>query len=253
MEQNDNVDITDQNIIGAIDHFATNIALAGLAILPSFLIVIFAPWRLTPMVIEGRPDGRSGLLLAPGIFFLLIVVLTILLTASIAPEATSGAERSSSVEGAAAEAQSSRTLIGGEDISRMAEAWRAGDINQILMVLLPVFAICVITSASSAWLRVIVGGWWSIRTAIRSGFYIFGAIIGLAAVFSWIPLLDLSSELTALISAIFSFGILAVIAWCLFGIFKAGSANGTWRAIGGSLLATATMTGTSTLVVLLFL
>jgi len=225
MEQNDNVDITDQNIIGAIDHFATNIALAGLAILPSFLIVIFAPWRLTPMVIEGRPDGRSGLLLAPGIFFLLIVVLTILLTASIAPEA----------------------------ISRMAEAWRAGDINQILMVLLPVFAICVITSASSAWLRVIVGGWWSIRTAIRSGFYIFGAIIGLAAVFSWIPLLDLSSELTALISAIFSFGILAVIAWCLFGIFKAGSANGTWRAIGGSLLATATMTGTSTLVVLLFL
>ena len=50
MTQNDNINIAEKNIIGAIDRLATNIALAGLAIIPSCLIVIFMPWRLTPII-----------------------------------------------------------------------------------------------------------------------------------------------------------------------------------------------------------
>lgn len=184
MEENDNIDITEQNIVGAIDRFATNIALAGLAVIPTLFIVILMPWRLTPMIVDGQPNGRSGALLAPGVFFPLIVVASLLLVAGMVPElAPAVVETSSSVGSeAAAEASSSNgraTFIGGDDIRQMATAWRAGEVNQILLVLLPVFAVTVVSFAATAWLGVLVGNWWTVRTAIRSGFYIFGALIGI--------------------------------------------------------------------------
>jgi len=255
MEQNDNIDITEQNIVGAIDRFATNIALAGLAIIPTFLIVILIPWRLTPMIADGRPDGRSGALLAPGVFFPLIVIISLLLLASMVPELAPAVVETtpSAVNEAEASSGNGRTtFIGGDDIRQMATAWQTGEVNQILLVLLPVFAVCVVSFAATAWIRVLVGNWWTVRTAIRSGFYIFGAFIGLACVFALtVSRLDLSDQLNALLSTITTFAILALFVWCYSGVFKAGGVKSIWRVIGTSVLATASMLVASILMILL--
>ena len=256
MTQNDNINIAEKNIIGAIDRLATNIALAGLAIIPSCLIVIFMPWRLTPIITDDQAEGRTGSLLAPGVFFPLTMVSSMVLLASIVPELASEAiEIPTNVENAA-EAPSdtkSVTFIGGDDIRLMAAAWRAGEIKQILLVFLPVFAVCVIASAATSWIRVLVGNWWTVRTAIRSGFYIYGALIGIASLSSLlISGLTLSNESNRLLSTIITFLFPAFFLWCYFGLLKAGGVENKWRLISAAILATITMFVVSSVTILLF-
>ena len=256
MEQNDNVDITEKNIIGAIDRFATNIALAGLAIIPSCLIVTFMPWRLTRMITNDQPEGRTGTLLAPGVFFPLIVISSLLLLASLVPElAPTAIDASSNAQDTAEASSDTRraTFIGGDDIRQMAAAWRTGEFNQVLLVFVPVFAVCVIAFAATSWIRILVGNWWTVRTAVRSGFYIFGALIGIVSASGlFMSRLALSDEVSGLLSTIFTFAFLALFLWCYCGIFKAGGVESKWRLISAATLATITMIAVSVLTILLF-
>ena len=251
MAQNDTIDLTEKNIIGAIDRFATNIALAGLAIIPSCLIVIFMPWRLTPMIVNDKPDGRTGPLLAPGIFFPLTVISSIVLIANIVPElAPAAIDASANAEAAVPSGTRRATFIGGDDIRQMAAAWRAGDINQILLVFLPVFAVCVITFAATSWIQIIVGRWWTMRTAVRSGFYIFGALIGsVSAVALMTSQMEVSDSPGALILAL---GLMAFFPWCYMGILKAGGVEGKWQLISAAMLASLTMLFVNAVTILVF-
>ena len=256
MAQNDNVDITEKNIIGAIDRFATNIALAGLAMIPSCLIVIFMPWRLTPMIASDQPEGRAGVLLAPGVFFPLIVISSLVLIASIVPELTlSALDAAANSENVARESSGVQgaTYIGQDDIRQMAAAWRAGQINQVLLVFLPVFTVCVVTCAATSWIRVIVGSWWTVRTAVRCGFYIFGALIGIASAMGiLVTQLEMSAELGVIVSTITSIVMIVFVPWCYFAVLKSGGVAGKWRLFSAAILATITIFVASILAVQLF-
>ncbi|MEL7453520.1 MAG: hypothetical protein AAGJ50_09150 [Pseudomonadota bacterium] len=135
----------------------------------------------------------------------------------------------------------------------MSAAWRAGEINQILLVFLPLFAVCIVSFAATSWIRAIVGNWWTVRTAVRSGFYMFGALIGIISVGALaVSQLDLSDELAARLSMAANFGILALFLWYFFGFLKAGGVEGNWRLFSAAMLATIFNLVVINLTVLLF-
>jgi len=61
-----NVDLEKPNAIGGIDRLVTNFALSVIAVFPTFWTCIAMPWRLRPLLEKDEPDGRMGMLLAPG-------------------------------------------------------------------------------------------------------------------------------------------------------------------------------------------
>ncbi len=235
MGHNDNVDMTEQNIIGAIDRFVTNAALAGLAIVPSLLIVVCMPRRLLPMITGDHSTGRNGMLLAPGVFFPLLALASILIVASIIPDAPAPVDVAASSSPAAGQGGQVGLSVG--QAARIAEVWRTGNFNQVLLLVLPMFCYSVLTSVATSWLRVLVGSWWTIRVAVRTGFYLFGATLGISSIVVIAMLsTDRYVELRLLISNLMSLVIAVWMVWWFFWIFKTGGVDGLWRVIGMALL-----------------
>lgn len=243
--QTDNIDMTEKNFVGAIDRFVTNTALAGLALIPSIFIVLVTPWRLVQMIKSDPDTGRDGMLLAPGVFFPLSTILSILMIAATVPESTQLSDTPGE--------NRNGISIGSSDMAQMAAAWRAGDVNQIIITFLPIFVYCVLTNAATVWLQRFVGSWWSIRAAIRTGFYLLGGIIGFVSlVVVTIFQVGLSDEQVRAVSQLASLISLILMPWYYFWIFKTGSDAKFLKTLALSLLATLTFAGGTVLILGVF-
>lgn len=139
-----------------IDGTVTQLALAALMLLPTVLACVFWPRVLAPMIRAIEPDGRRGMFLAPGTFFLISVLTSLLLAAVLL--ADSG--------GVMAKV--------GTDVS---EAATEGQVWQVATMLLPLFL-----GATSLGLFAFVAGLltrvpeWTVVAAVRSGFYALFAL-----------------------------------------------------------------------------
>ena len=69
------IDIEEKNLIGNIDRAIVNFGLVCLAIVPTYLYLIFRPKALVPLIRGEEPDARSGLKLGPGITFVFSILL----------------------------------------------------------------------------------------------------------------------------------------------------------------------------------
>jgi len=237
----DDVDISERNIIGGIDRFFTNSCLAILSIVPTMLCVLIRPGRLVSLVAEDRASGREGMFLAPGVFFPAIFVGSLLMLGF------------ASVEFAIVAKEGTNAGITGANINSTAQAWREGDYNQILRIMLPIMGIPVLASALATWLQVIVGKWWTIRTAIRTGFYLYGALIGsLGLAGLAISLAQPTDEQQALTSSILGFVSVASFVWVLVGFFRVGCQISYWRALVAAVLHLITFLVTVFIVVTAF-
>lgn len=65
----------EKNFVGNLDRAVVNFGLVCLAIFPTFLILIFRPKAMVPLLRGEHPDGRDGLKLGPGVTFILSVLL----------------------------------------------------------------------------------------------------------------------------------------------------------------------------------
>ncbi len=75
------LELNEKNLVGAIDRLVVNVGLAFLSVVPTLCLLIVMPGRLSKLLVEDEPDGRKGLILAPGIFFIAAVTLALLLRA----------------------------------------------------------------------------------------------------------------------------------------------------------------------------
>ncbi|MEM9838941.1 MAG: hypothetical protein AAF830_07260 [Pseudomonadota bacterium] len=75
----------EKNTLGVIDGALTSLALAAIALVPTVLSAVFWPRALAPMIAAVEPQGRRGLLLAPGAFFVLGLITSSVAFAALAP------------------------------------------------------------------------------------------------------------------------------------------------------------------------
>lgn len=149
--------------LGVIDGTATQLALGGLMLIPTALSCIFWPRALEPMLDTIEPQGRRGLFLAPGAFFLIIVLTMTILAASL--DANSG--------GALA-------AIGRDVRGAVSE----GDVWRIAALILPLFFGATMIGVLATGAGKLAGiDRWTLTAGVRSGFYgLFG--IGFFVAFS---------------------------------------------------------------------
>ena len=232
---NDIARVEETNFFGAVDRFVTNSALVGLALIPSVFMIFLTPWRLVSMVKDESGSGRDRGLLAPGLFFLLSTIATILALANLAPGFLDSSTSANTVESGA--------VLGSDDVSQIASAWHSGELNQITITIVPTFGYCVLVFSATLWLRWIVGPWWSISTAIRSGFYIFGGIIGSTGILLTALLNTPASEAfivrASLVASILFSGL---VIWVFFWIFRVGGQISVLKGLAAAILATITVT-----------
>lgn len=232
---NDNVDITEPNFIGAVDRITTNIALAGLALIPSIFIVAFTPWRLPPLIKGDTPEGRDGVLLAPGIFFLMIMTFSMLFLVAAAPElAVVDPDRNGS----------NVLTFSQNELASLKAGWQEGEVYQVLQFVMPVYILTIAAYAALIWLRFLIGPWWTMRSAVRLGFYQTGAIFGLiSGIGGAVLLAGFTLEQLNQINTLFLLTVLAVTLWNFFWVFKSGGAS-----LKQSLMATVLGAGTVTFI-----
>lgn len=163
LEDGSSHDDGNRQTLGVIDGTATQLALGGLMLIPTALSAIFWPRALEPMLDNIQPQGRRGLFLAPGTFFLIIVLTMTILAASL--DANSG--------GALA-------AIGRDVRGAVSE----GDIWRIGALILPLFFGATMIGVFATGAGKLAGiERWTLTAGVRSGFYgLFG--IGFFVAFS---------------------------------------------------------------------
>ena len=251
--QGDNSDITDKDFYGAIDRFVTNTALAGLALIPCVFFVFATPWRLAKMIGAEKGSGRDGVLLAPGLFFLLINLLSILVISLLTIATGNLSDPTISGDSEVNLGASDGVRIGSVDPTVITAAWQSGQYNAIVTTILPLFGLCVISFASSAWLKHFVGGWWTVRAAVRTGFYVFGAILGFSAMVVVVLFkAGMTDGQVSAVSSVVSALLVLAIPWIYYWVFKKGAEASHYKALAASVLAPITSILTMGVVAMLF-
>lgn len=214
------IDLEDRNPLGGLDRLVTGIGLAMIAVFPTLAAAIVRPWKLAPLLIADEPDGRSGMILSPGAFFVLsLAVILILVGLLVTPEMVE-------VNGG---------LIGPRLALDVAGSAREGDIWKTLSQIAPIFLIALLFGVLGRVLTRWAGSWWDLRVSLRASFY------AIAIAICWIILSSLAIDtvgvlhrdwgVTRFLYTVNTAPILALPVWVYFWCFKSGGNLSTTRAL----------------------
>jgi len=160
-----NLDLEKPNVIGGLDRLVTNFALSAIAVFPTFWTCIAMPWRLRPLLDRDEPDGRMGILLAPGAFFPLALMVSLLVGAILStPETVSN----------------NGSFIGPDLAVSVRSAASEGDVWKIIATVMPLYGAAIYVGLVGMVLRRWVGQDWTLRVSLRAAFYVMAVLI------SWI-------------------------------------------------------------------
>jgi hypothetical protein len=169
------IDLEDRNPLGGIDLLTTGVGMAVIAVFPTFLASIFTPWKLIPMLGEDVPEGREGMLLAPGAYFVLMLAATMIFVGLTATDDTVARDGS---------------LIGPGLARSISDAATEGNVWKTLLRIAPIFVFALGLGTIGRLFTRWVGPWWTLRTSVRTSFYIVATFISfvilLGAVFEWV-------------------------------------------------------------------
>lgn len=203
------LDFEKPNAVGALDRITTNVALSLIAVVPTFLTCIIAPWRLSGLLKGDDPEGRAGMRLAPGAFFPLCLLITMIVGAQLTtPEL----------------ARNNGSFLGPNLALSIQSAIADGDLWRTVSIVMPIYAFAVLTGT----LGIAVKFWahmdWTLRVSIRAAFYVFGVII------SWIILstaaIDIvrastqGSQAVDVLMTLVPIPVLWVVFWMYFWFFR---------------------------------
>ncbi len=161
------LDLEKPNAVGALDRITTNVALSLIATVPTFLTCLVAPWRLTGLLTGDDPDGRQGMRLAPGAFFPLSLLISMIIGAQLTtPEL----------------ARNNGAFLGPNLALSIQSAIAEGDVWRTVSTVMPIYAFAVLTGTLGLAVKFWAHKDWTLRVSIRAAFYVFGVII------SWIIL-----------------------------------------------------------------
>lgn len=155
------LDLEKPNAIGGLDRLVTNFALSVVAVVPTFLTCIIMPWRLSPLLERDDPDGRMGMLLAPGAFFPLSLMVSLLIAALLATPETINTNGSYIGPGLAVAVQSAAS---------------EGDIWKIISTIMPIYGVAIFMGLVAMILKPWTHEGWTLRVSLRAAFYISGVL-----------------------------------------------------------------------------
>lgn len=215
-----NIDLEERNPLGGLDRLATGIGLAMIAVFPTLGAAIFTPWKLAPLVIADDPDGRQGMILSPGAYFVLSLVVVLVFVGSlVTPEIV----------------QRNSGTIGPKLALDVASAAAEGDIWKTLSRIAPVFIVAVMFGVLGRMLTRFAGSWWNIRVSLRTSFYAVATaicwIILSSLLIDWIGLILGDREYRQDLYDMNAFPILFLPMWVYFWCFKTGGTMSAVRAM----------------------
>ena len=162
-----NIDLEKPNAIGGLDRLVTNFALSAIAVFPTFWTCIAMPWRLRPLLDRDDPDGSMGMLLAPGAFFPLALMVSFLMGAALStPETVSN----------------NGSFIGPDLAVSVQSAASKGDIWKIIATVMPLYGASIYIGLLGVTLKRWTHQAWTLRVSLRAAFYVMAVLI------SWIIL-----------------------------------------------------------------
>ena len=210
-------DLQKPNILGGLDKLATHFGIAILAVFPTFLTCLIRPARLRPLIDRIEPDGRKGLLLAPGAFFFLALFVAFILAAMMStPETLSR----------------NGAYIGPDLAVRVQSAAAEGNFWKLLGTILPIYGAAIMLGLLGVVLKPFAGEGWSLQSSIRTALYVMGVIV------SWALLTTAVVDLAQLragndkdMSFLYGFAVVPVIFvffWIYLWVFRNGGML-SWR------------------------
>lgn len=168
------IDLEKPNIIGGLDRLVTNFAISAIAVIPTFFTCIFMPWRLVPLLRQEPPDGREGMLLAPGAFFPLCLMVSFTLAALLStPEIASN----------------NGSFIGPNLALSVLSAASEGNVWKLIATIMPIYGTAVCIGLVGVLLKPWAHKGWNLRVSLRAAFYLTTVLI------SWLILTTAVIEL----------------------------------------------------------
>lgn len=203
------LDLEKPNAIGGLDRLVTNFAISLIAVYPTFWTCIVKPWRLTPLLERDDPDGRMGILLAPGAFLPLALMISFIIAAVLATPETLSTNGSFIGPGLAVAVQT---------------AAAEGDIWKIIATVMPVYGTAIVIGLLGTVLKPWAHKDWTLRASLRASFYVITVLI------SWMILTTAIVDLVRLHTDNFGLGSLLFkllippafifLVWAYFWFFR---------------------------------
>lgn len=222
------LDLDKPNLIGGLDRLVTNFAISAIAVFPTFFICVAKPWKLRPLLGRNDPDGRMGMLLAPGAFFPLALMVSFVIAAVLATPET---------------IETNGSYIGPDLAVAVQAAASEGDVWKIIATIMPIYGMAVFLGLLATALKPWAGQDWTLRVSLRASLYI------VAVFMSWMILVTAAADLIQLSTGSFKSGSLlfkivivptfGAVFWMYFSFFRN---NGTVSKLRSSAL-TAAMAG----------
>lgn len=207
------IDLEKPHAVGALDRLTTNVAISFVAVVPTLFVCAIKPWRLSELIRQDHPEGRSGMLLSPGAFFPLSMFLSLMAGALLTtPEI----------------ANNNGAFLGPGLALAIQSAVSEGDVWKVVAIIMPIYGFAVVVGSLGLVLNPLVGSDWSLRTSLRAVFYVTGTLV------SWVVLTTAAIDLvrvyggnTDLVSSLYlliplpTFGL---IFWMYLWFFRSGDA-----------------------------
>ncbi len=210
MSSNDEIEIEKQSVLGGLDRFVTSIALAIVAVFPTFAFGIVKPWRLTPLIVNDEPEGRKGAILSPGAFFVVALTVVLVLAAVVSTEETLAWNGS---------------MIGPDWAVSVASSAAEGNVWKTVSKITPVFLVAVFWGVIGASLKKWVGPWWTLRVSIRAAFYFVTILVSYAilmsAIFDAVTVHLNKPEVSQFAYKVLPLTLVFFISWFYFWVFNA--------------------------------
>jgi len=221
------LDLEKPNAIGGLDRIVTGFALSVIAVVPTFLTCIIRPQRLRPLIDGDDPDGRTGMLLSPGAYFPLALLLSFTLAAMLATPETLDYNGS---------------FIGPDLAVSVQSSASEGDIWKIVAAIMPIYGMAVFIGLLGACLKPWAGANWTLRTSLRAAFYMIGTLtswlILTTAIIDLVRLSSGSDDLASLFYKIIIIPTISVLVWMYAGFY---SDNGGVSRVRSAVLGAATL------------
>lgn len=169
------LDLEKPNAVGALDRITTNVAISLIAVVPTLVFCIVTPWRLAGLLMQDNPEGRSGMLLAPGAFFPLSLLISLMLGALLTtPEI----------------ADNNGAFLGPGLALAIQSAVAEGNVWKTVATVMPIYGFAVLAGTLGLILKPLAGRDWTLRVSLRAVFYVTGVFV------SWIILTTAAIDLT---------------------------------------------------------
>jgi hypothetical protein len=236
-------DLLERNAFGSFDRLVINAAITVASIVPTVVTGLVLPWKLTSLICTEQPSGRKGLLLSPGLFFIVAILGSVFLAgASYTPPAKEINTQQSS--------DTRTSFFGLQESIDVARAVSDGQFSKAFLVITPLFLVAVFCASVSLLARPLLGVNWTITTAIRCWLYALGVAVGLIFImFAALEFFDYRHETNKPLSG--DVPMLVFFIYYFASIFTKGFKASLLRTAGSTLICTLSFVATMVSVSLL--